>query len=345
MGKLIRFLFSTILLIFTVPAVFTGPAQILLFRPQPYEQAMRSVQFYEQVPAWLAESLPGAGMLSSPQGVQGNPLQYLNEQEYERILRLLMPADWIAAQGDRLIEQAWDFLNFRTTQLSLTIDLTSLKARLSGPEGSHIAADILQTWPPCSLDLAQQLAQQLFSSSLPGVPVCRPPDLLLPAFESTLQAGIRTLTANMPDQISLSRLLELMGGSNPAIRTARSAFYNTYRAFRIVLGIAPVVGLLMILLLAIASIPRPRRILESVGRPLLLGGLFAFGIAVLLFLFGNGIATLIVSNLITPNPAGLYDALVQVVQQVGNRFLIASAVVAAVVAAIGFALGLLEKQE
>ncbi len=345
MGRFVRFLFSTILLIFAIPAIFTGPAQAFLFRPQPYQQAMRAEHVYDQIPTWLAESLPGAGVLSSAQSVQGNPLQYLTQQEYERILRLLMPTDWIATQGDRLIEQAWTFLNFRATQLSLTIDLTELKARLSGPQGDNIAADILQTWPPCSLNLAQSLAQQLFSGTLPGVPVCRPPDILLPAFTSAMQAGIRTLATQMPDQISLTRFLDILGANNPILGPARSAFFNTYRAFRIVLGVAPLVALLMIALIAIVSISRPRQILPALGRPLMLAGLFALGAAVLLILFGNGIATLIVGNLIVPRPAALYQALIGVVQIVGNRFLIASAAVAVVVAAIGFGLAAVGREE
>ncbi len=340
MGKFLRFLFATILLIFAVPAVFTGPAQAILFQPQPYEQAMRDQQVYQQAPAWLAQALPGAGMLSSPQGVQGDPLQYLNEQEYERILRLLMPVDWIASQGDSLIQQLWAFLNFHTTQLSLTIDLTELKAKLTGPEGDHIAADVMQTWPPCSLDLAQSLAQQLLSGSLPGVPVCRPPDILLPVAESAMQAAIRGLAADLPDQVSLGRVLDLVGGTSPAVQAARDVFYNIYRAFRIVLGVAPIVALLAILGIVVVSIPRPVLIPGTLGRPLMLGGLFALVIAVVLFLFGNAIATLIVGSLIAPQPTGLFQALTGVVQAVGNRFLIASAVVAVVVAAVGIGLAL-----
>ncbi len=338
MGKFARFLFSTILLIFAIPAIFTIPAQAILFRPQPYEQAVRAENIYEQIPTWLAELLPGSGMLASPQGVQGDAFQYLNQQEYERILRLLMPADWIVAQGDALIEQAWAFLNFRTTQLSLTIDLTQLKARLAGPEGDNIAGDILQTWPPCSLDLAQSLAQQLFSGGLGGIPACRPPEILLPVFTSAMQAGIRTFAANLPDQISVSRLLDILGGNNPAIQSARRAFYNTYRAFRIVLGVAPIVALLMILGIAVVSISRPRLIPGTIGRPLWLAALAALVITVLLFLSGNAIATLIVGNLIAPQPQGLYQALVEVVQIVGNRFLIFSALAAVLVAAVGFVL-------
>ncbi len=341
MGKFARFLFSTILLIVAIPAIFTGPAQLILFRPQPYEQAMRAENVYEQLPTWLAESLPGAGMLASPQGVQGDALQYLNQQEYERILRLLMPTEWIAAQGDALIEQAWAFLNFNTTQLTMNIDLTQLKARLAGPEGDNIAADILQTWPPCSLDLAQSLAQQLFSGGLGGIPVCRPPDILLPVFTSAMQAGIRTFAANLPDQISVARLLDLLGGNNPAVQAARRAFYNTYRAFRIVLGVAPFIALLTLFGIVIASISRPGLIPGTAGRPLWLAALAALVIAVLLFLFGNAIATLIVGNLIAPRPAGLYQALVGVVQIVVNRFLIVSALVAVFVAAVGFGLEML----
>ena len=345
MGRFLRFLFATILLIFAVPAVFTGPAQAILFQPQPYEQAMRDQQVYQQAPAWLAQALPGAGMLSSPQGVQGDPLQYLNEQEYERILRLLMPVDWIASQGDSLIQQLWAFLNFHTTQLSLTIDLTELKAKLAGPEGDHIAADVMQTWPPCSLDLAQSLAQQLLSGSLPGVPVCRPPDILLPAAESAMQAAIRGLAARLPDQISLGHLLDLIGGNNPAVQTARGAFYDSYRVLRILLGVAPIIALLAALGIAVVSIPRPRLIPATLGRPLMLGGLGALIIAVVLFLFGNAIATLIVGSLIVPKPAGLFQALVGVVQSVGNRFLIVSAVVAAAVAAVGIGLAAVGRGE
>jgi hypothetical protein len=157
--KAILMVLAVILMFAAIPSVFTIPSELFLFRPEPYQQAMRSQQFYQSFPGWMAELVVEGDM----QGMEEMPaaLQNLQYEEYERMLRAILPPQWVAVEIEAVIDKYWAFMNFETNELELMIDLQEPKSRLTGPGSDVVVQTIMNTWPECTPNELQGILQDM----------------------------------------------------------------------------------------------------------------------------------------------------------------------------------------
>lgn len=331
--KAILMVLAVILMFATIPSVFTIPSELFLFRSDPYKQAMRSQQFYQSFPGWMAELVVEGDL----QGMEEMPaaLQNLQYEEYERMLSAVLPPQWVAGEIDAVIDEFWAFMNFETTNLELVIDLAEPKSLLTGPGSDVVVQTIMNTWPECTPNELQGILQDMEDGTAGSMPLCRPPLEYRPAFVETVRSGLLIFSAMLPDRISLVELLEIVEETGEMRGLRFAELFSTYRTLRGVMRVSPLILALTMLLIGLAAIGQPRALLTSWGGPLLIGGIVGMVIAVALGLAGNLIAESVVRELTITRPAGMYQALVGVVRSVSNRFTLYTSLSGLVIAVIG----------
>jgi hypothetical protein len=331
--KAILMVLAVILMFAAIPSVFTIPSELFLFRPEPYQQAMLSQQFYQSFPGWMAELVVEGDM----QGMEEMPaaLQNLQYEEYERMLRAILPPQWVAVEIEAVIDKYWAFMNFETNELELMIDLQEPKSRLTGPGSDVVVQTIMNTWPECTPNELQGILQDMEVGAAGSMPLCRPPLEYRPAFVETVRSGLLIFSTMLPNQISLVELLEIVEETGEMRGVRFSELFDTYRTLRGMMRIAPLVMAITMLLIGLAAIGRPRAFLTGWGGPLLIGGIIGMVIAVALGLAGNLIAESIVRQLAITRPAGMFQALVAVVRSVSNQFTLYTSLSGLIIAVIG----------
>jgi hypothetical protein len=331
--KAILMVLAVILMFATIPSVFTIPSELFLFRPEPYKEAMRTQQFYQSFPAWMAELVIEGDL----QGMEDMPtaLQNLQFEEYERMLRAVLPPQWVAEEVEAVIDEFWAYMNFQTTELDLVIELDEPKSRLTGPGSDVVVQTIMNTWPECTPNELQGILQDMEVGAAGSMPLCRPPLEYRPAFVETVRSGLFIFATMLPDRISLVELLEIVEETGEMRGMRFSELFDNYRTLRGALRIAPLVMAITMLLIGLAAIGRPRAFLTGWGGPLLIGGIVGMVIAVVLGLAGNLIAESIVRQLAITRPAGMFQALVGVVRSVSNRFTLYTSLSGLLVAIVG----------
>jgi hypothetical protein len=338
--RAILMVLAVILMFATIPSVFTIPSEAYLFRPDPYQQAIRNQQFFQSFPGWMAELVVEGDL----QGMEDMPpaLQNLQYEEYEQMLRAVLPPQWLAAEIDAVIEEFWEYMNFQTNQLSLVINLDEPKNRLVGPGSDVVVQTIMNTWPECTPTELQGILQDMETGAAGSMPLCRPPLEYRPAFVETVRSGLQIFSTMLPDRISLVELLEIVEETGEVRGLRFSDLFDTYRTLRGVMRISPLIMAVLMLLIGLFAIGRPRAFLTGWGGPLLIGGIVGMVIAVVLGLAGNLIAESLVRELTVTRPAGMFQALVAAVRSVVNRFTLytsLSGLIAAVVGAGMFLFG------
>jgi hypothetical protein len=324
---------AVVLMFATIPSVFTIPSEVFLFRPEPYKQAIRSQQFYQSFPGWMAELVVEGDM----QGMEAMPaaLQNLQYEEYDRMLRAVLPHQWIADEVDAVIDEFWAYMNFETNQLDLVIELDEPKNRLVGPGSDVVVQTIMNTWPECTPGELQGILQDMEAGVAGSMPLCRPPLEYRPAFVETVRSGLQIFATMLPNRISLVELLEIVEETGEVRGVRFADMYSTYRVLRGVMRTAPLIMAVSMLFIGLAAIGRPRALLTGWGGPLIIGGIIGMIIAVALGLAGNLIAESLVRELTVTRPAGMYQALVGMVRSVSNRFTLYTSLSGLIIAVIG----------
>jgi len=329
---------TTLLIILTVPSLFVIPAEAILFRPYSYQRALENQRFAERFPTLLA----GAIINDDIPALEGNPqIAYFDRGQLAALLEGVFPPEWITRQTDGILQGAGDYVNFQRSDLALQVDMREVKDRLNGPEGAAIARQVVDTWPECSGEQLGQIMERALSGELSGIPVCRPPDTLRPAFEQVVALSLQIMANTLPDVVDLGSPLTnetvLAGVSGPLVPN----WYGVFRAYAILrwlFRLLPVIALavlLWIVLLTIRSLPD---LFHAAGSPLLTAGLVGLGIGAVLLLVVNPLLARLVGNAFPLLPEVFRGVLTDVMHEVTNRQVIWSMFAALAVAGSGLAL-------
>ncbi len=282
--------FLVLFLLATPLAFYAETAERLLFQPGVYTEALQALNFYNRFPALIAGRVSqNAGSLPGTQnGVPGdNPntgeeLQYLGSSDYEAILASLFPPEWLKPQTESVIDQLFNFLNFQSPALSLKVSMIDVKARLQGQQGAEIALRIIKSWPPCTVSQLLEFAGLGISGKLQGMPVCQPPEALLPIVTPFVQAGLNGVASQIPDQVDLAGLL--MRGQNgfilsetPAagVGVAALSLRQWYAVFRWSLRLSPLLPVIFLVLFTWIAVRDGRGLFTWWGGAFLGAGLLA----------------------------------------------------------------------
>jgi len=344
--KTLALVCAVALVIVAVPALFVLPAESILFQPAPYQEQLAKQNIYIRLPFWLA-----AITVTTGADVNQNALALIGKDGLQSVYVQVLSPDWSKMQVDGLITQLWDYLNFKTTNLTLTVDLRQLKVRLSEGGASSVGGRILRSWPACDVDqlvkLGGVLADGLINGTVPqDMPLCRPPDNLMPVADTLMQDAFITFASTIPDRVDLVDYFKALPNYNQQQATLVKVF-DGYTAARWTGRILPWIALLLLMAVIAFSAVSWRSIFTYIGIPLSGAGILGVITAVLLWAASDNLVNNLVKAMVTV-PDEMLKALVLALQQVFLLFLIWSGVAAIVVGTIGLVavgLPLLIRQE
>ncbi len=321
------------LVIVAVPSFFVPPAEQILFQPAPYQQQLANQNIYARLPAWLAAITVPSGTT-----VEQNALALMGKNALQSLYAQALSPEWAKSQADGLITQLWDYLNFKTTTLTLLLDLRPLKARLSEGGPDSIGGRILRSWPACDLDqllrLSDTLANGLTNGEIPqDMPLCRPPDNLMPMSDRLMQAAFTAFADTIPGQVDLVDYFKSDPNFDQQQATLVKVFAG-YTALRWTGRVLPWIALALLVALIGLSAVSWRKAFTYTGLPLLVAGTLGVITVVLLWGLGSYVADTLVKGMTTASDE-ILKAFVMAVQQVFVSFLVWSGVLAVIVAGVG----------
>ncbi|MDO9300289.1 MAG: hypothetical protein Q7T89_02860, partial [Anaerolineales bacterium] len=123
--KIIGIIFAILFVITAVPALILFNFDRKAFTAQTHQKAFANANFYDQLPALMAES-----MLSSTTNTSQLPvvMRGMSQQAWEAYFRAMLPQETLKAMGDETLNSIFAYLNLQTN--SVQISLIPLKASM-----------------------------------------------------------------------------------------------------------------------------------------------------------------------------------------------------------------------
>jgi hypothetical protein len=262
-----------------------------LFSPGVYQRALAEGQLYTRAPALIAEQLvtqmnyagPGtenaeATQDEAPPGEQDGPppaFQNLTRADWETILSIVLPPDWLQTQTENALNQVFANLDSPDPTATVSLSLVELKARLSSQAGVNAFLQIVRAQPPCTSDGLRQWT----AGELTDLPTCRPPDEIIAAATPQIQALVSGAVANLPDEADVTRLFASGDEREPGETRPSDAAEPAQdpraalRLIRLGLWLSPLIPIVLLLLIALFGVRSLKGLLRWWGIPLLLAGL------------------------------------------------------------------------
>jgi hypothetical protein len=276
-------LFSIAFVLSAVISLLLTSIDRRLFNTSIYKNALVQQQVYDRFARVLAEQLVMA-MKSNNTGNTANPpgggppvfLQNLSVDNWESIVTSLAPPDVLRAETEGVIDQVFAYLDGQ--QDTVRLDLTPLKSRLVSSAGQDAILSLIRAQPACTL---QQVAQFLTTAiGGQGFGICRPPDSLLKQAEPLIQAALRQLAGQLPDQAVLLPSNTAPGSTGGS--SSSSSLVTTVRNARLLMRLSPDLPLGFLLLISLLAVRTPKNWLRWWGIPVCVTGLVAsLGVLVL----------------------------------------------------------------
>ncbi|MBL8063421.1 MAG: hypothetical protein JNK32_10400 [Anaerolineales bacterium] len=260
---------KTIAAIFAVLFVITAVMALILFNfdrrafnAETYQQAFARGDFYNALPALMAEVMSSS---TTDKSQYPNVMQSMSQDAWEAFLRALLPADAMKAMSDDVLNSTFSYINLQTD--SVQINLTPLKNSMAGDTGVQAVLSLVQSLPECT---ALQIAE-ITTAALTGrsFGFCNPPAELLPVLAPIVQGQLQLAAFAIPDQMTLfSAPLQ----DDPRLRLQSIRFF---------MRISPILPLLFLLGMTVLAVRSLKEWLNWWGVPLFITGVAAAILAVI----------------------------------------------------------------
>jgi hypothetical protein len=137
---------------------------------------------------------------SGSSGGGGMPpfLQNLKASDWKVIFTILLPPAELKTMAERTLDQLFAYLNGQTD--TVTVALDKLKERLAGQAGLDLITQLINSQPPCTVQLLADLAS---GTNNGGLPLCKPPELVLPILIPLIQSQLNAVVTKLPDQVTI----------------------------------------------------------------------------------------------------------------------------------------------
>jgi hypothetical protein len=237
-------------------------AENRLFNASLYIKALDDQDFYDRLPALVAESIAASPTSNEP----NNPRTYLNllpADSWETIFRALIPPDVSRPLAGQAIQSIFEYLNGRSETASLS--LVDFKTHLTGTAGTESLMVFLRSQPSCTIEQIAQITIGNLSSQSTTFIICNPSDELLNIFQPILQAQLQSIASTIPDSVDLTP--NSNNTDNPL---------NGLRAVRALMRFSPIIPLGFLFLITILAVRELKNWLDWWGIPILFGGILGF---------------------------------------------------------------------
>jgi hypothetical protein len=276
----------------------------IAFSPGTYKQALNQMGFYDRLPS-LAAAQAADSIASDP--TQNPALANLSRTDLQAIITQLIPQGWAQQQTETAIDQFFTWLNTDQPQLRLVISMTAVKEQVAGPEGTSALLKVLSSWPECGPSEIAAVALATQSGDLTQMPLCKPPDDLMPEVTPLVGGLSGEAAASIPDTVDLAA----PDGASPGITPAGDP-RPQLRQIRAVALFSPIFPALLLLGVAALAARSWRDLTRWWGIPLMIGAVLG-GLAALFMLP--------VQNMVTQALAGQGAALPASFEDVASRLL------------------------
>ena len=210
--------------------------------------------------------------------VEGVPVYFwvLTESDWNGVMMSLLPPDLVRAQVETAIDQVAGAIKSGRSSPLVQISLADFKRRVGGPQGLAAVEALIDAQPACTFDQLDKIATYATSGAPLGqIPVCRPPDAVMPIIRPSIQSALTGLARFVPDTAEVDLSGGAGGGSNP-IGTAHDLLNLTRAVALAGVGLA-----LVLLLMGVALGARSvGAVLGWLGIPLAVAGALGLLVAV-----------------------------------------------------------------
>lgn len=216
--------------------------------------------------------------------VEGMPVYFwvLTEADWNGIMTSLLPPDLVRTQAEAAIDQVGGSVQSGSGSPLVQISLADFKRRVAGPEGLAAVEDLIDAQPACTFDQLDKIATYATSGAPLGqIPVCRPPDGVMPIIRPSIQSALNGLARFVPDTAEVDLSGGAAGGSN-AIGAAHDLLNLTRAAAWGGIGLA----VLLLLMGAALGARSVGAVLRWLGIPVAVAG----GLGLLLAVLSEGAA-------------------------------------------------------
>jgi hypothetical protein len=292
-GKVVGLVLLLAFLVVLPATVWSFNIEQALFERSTYEQILQSRTLYNGVlPTLLPRLIQGAETApDAPEDARyaAQVFANLDEQEWQQVIRLLMPPPWVQRQLQTNLNAVFDWVDGPEIRPNLQLDLTELKRRMAGDEGQQVVGVVIESWPACTDAQQQQMEEALGEES--GVegelPSCRPSgEPLRGRLADELNAAVARTASQMSGSVPLY----------PALRRAptmreRLSWLFLKLAVRVVRRVAYLVflaPLVLLLLIEIATIRSFKSLFRWYGWAGFIGGLLCLSLPIDLYLLSIG---------------------------------------------------------
>ncbi len=220
-----------------------------------------------------ANSQSGMG---GPEGQGGMPpfMEILSASNWETLIKLILPPKDLQTMTESTLDQMLAYLNGETD--TVTVPLDKLKERLTGPAGTDLIMQLINSHPPCT---EQELAQMASGTSNGGMVLCKPPEFVLPIVVSLLQELLNAAATQLPDKATIIKPPSpgtLPSGTGPFGADP----ITTIRMVRLIMRLSPLLPLAFLLLVTLFAVRSLKSWMRWWGTPIFVSGTIALGLGI-----------------------------------------------------------------
>jgi hypothetical protein len=268
--------------------------------------------------------------------------QNLSPADWEAIFRVLLPADWMQAQIESVIDHLFVFLDSTEPDISLSIDMQGLKKHLEGGAAMEAFMIIVNAQPLCT----PAELEALISAPMKDIPSCRPPEAVVESFIENNQSTLVELVAKIPAKADLTKIgsdsAEPPPNAPPSSQNPGPLGDNPRVALtriRLILRLSPILPVGLLLLVTLFGVRSPKGWLLWWGIPLLIVGAIVGSVAFLAMpLADYAIAVYVVGKTPQGFSPAIFDLLLDIGKYIARGLVSLVGRQAGIVALLGFSM-------
>ena len=212
-------------------------------------------------------------------GAGGGQMEFmknLTRDDWERLIRTLLPQDLMQSMTEEALEQVFAYSNGETDSASMSLVL--LKERLASQTGRDVIELLVTAQPPCTEEELVQMNARV-SGGEGEMVLCNPPKDRYSTLVSDMQNELAGLVAEMPDEAVL-----IKPATDKVAGTDAGPFdqdpLTVLRYIRLGFRFSPLLPLGILLLVTVFGVRSLKGWLRWWGIPMLIAGLISFGIGI-----------------------------------------------------------------
>ncbi len=307
-NRAIALFLSLLFTLTTMISIFALPVELVLFNQQSYTPILEKDENLSRYPEVISQVLVSEFI----KGLSPSPLPKIlsNTDGLEASLEKNISTEWSLYVFNELTNQALDYLNFKTPNLSLNLNIGQLKSDLI-LKSEQIASDYLSTLSRCSA--ANEENAEL--SNIDQLPPCKPSDDRVKNFQNPTAIYIEDLINRLPENASLT-------GALPINRITLDHYFYFYSIGRWALRLLPILAISILIIIALLLQAEKKVMLQWIGRLLVFtAGFGLIGLVILLIGFDQFVV-LLLNRYLNNFIEGFGILLLGLAQEVGYQTLV-----------------------